>query len=155
MEYSKNIISLALLFSLSGCSDDFSGGNRAKPEAQAEVAIGRLPARFSTRLNDTLSISGEKCRGNETTESYGNGDLCNAGQYLISIDNVNFCTNNICTTNVVTPIVAELINSNNQTDGITLFEINAISVTTSTQENILDSVLVQSDSLGNGFVFFK
>lgn len=134
------------------CNEDFKGGNRVNPVTQAEETLGAAPQRFSTRLSPTLLIAGEKCRGTETTGSFGNGDICEAGQYLISIDDVNTCSGEICTTNLVTPIVAELFDIDARYPGEAVYEIRAKSVTTQTQEDILETVLVRSDSMGNGRV---
>lgn len=134
------------------CNEDFKGGNRVNPVPEAEEVLGVEPQRFSTRLSPTLLISGEKCRGTETTGSFGNGDICLAGQYLISIDDENTCNGSICTTNLVTPIVAELFDIDARYPGEVVFEIRPKSVTTQEQENILETVLVRSDSMGNGQV---
>lgn len=155
MKNSKIIISLFILLGFQGCAENRAGGNRDKPATQSEVAEGKLPELFSTRLNSTLLIAGDKCLGNETTGTFGNGQTCDAGQYLIYIDNVNICNGTICTNNVVTPIIAELIDIDARLEGAKVYEIEPKSVTTSEQENILETVLVNSDSLGNGTVFFR
>ena len=155
MNNSKKIISLLLLLAFQSCAENGAAGNRDQPANQSEVADGQLPELFSTRLNSTLLIAGDKCLGNETTGTFGNGDICDAGQYLIYIDNVNTCSGTICTTNVVTPIIAELNDIDARLEGVKVYEIEARSITTNEQENILETVLVKSDSLGNGQVFFK
>jgi hypothetical protein len=155
MDHSKNIISLFILLALQGCAENRAAGNRDKPATQSEVAEGKLPELFSTRLTSTLLIAGDKCLGDETTGTFGNGETCDAGQYLIYIDDVNICSGTICTNNTVTPIIAELNDMDARLEGQKVYEIEAKSVTTQEQEDILETVLVNSDSLGNGTVFFR
>ena len=155
MKNLTKIIFLLFLTFLMSCSEDFRGGNRVNPETQSEEAVGIMPTRFSTRLNSSLLISGEKCRGTETTGTFGNGERCQARQYLVVIDTINTCEANNCTNDIVSPIVADLINTNAGPIGSAVFEIRARSVTTSEQENILETVLVKSDSMGNGQVFSR
>lgn len=155
MKNLTKIIFLLFLSFLMSCSEDFRGGNRVNPETQSEEAVGIMPTPFSTRLNSSLLISGEKCRGTETTGSFGNGDICQARQYLVVIDTLNTCETNSCTNDAITPIVADLIDTNAGDVGSAIYEIRARSVTTSEQEDILETVLVKSDSMGNGQVFSR
>lgn len=155
MNNSNNIISLFILLALAGCAENRAAGNRDNPATQSEVAQGKLPERFSTRLNSTLLIAGDKCLGNETTGTFGNGETCDAGQYLIYIDNVNTCNGTLCTTNIVTPIIAELNDQDARLEGLKVYEIEPKSVTTAEEEDILETVWVNSDALGNGTVLFR
>lgn len=60
---------------------------------------------FETRLSSQLSFSGVKCEGEERADEY----ICDKGHWLITIDNLNSCTNEgICTKILVSPVVAEL-----------------------------------------------
>lgn len=69
---------------------------------------------FSTRLSNTLLISGFPCRGGETTET-PNPDgsstfhQCRRGQWMITVDNENVCTpDGACTEIFVFPIISRL-----------------------------------------------
>lgn len=69
---------------------------------------------FSTRLSNTLLISGERCRGGERTET-PNPDgssrfhICKRGQWLITVDNENVCNpDGSCTEIFVFPIISRL-----------------------------------------------
>lgn len=152
MKTRNTLVLFLTLLSLASCGEDYSGGDRDEAPTQQEETFGIRPQSFSTRLSPTLLIAGVKCRGDETTEPNGNGVICQAEQYLISVDNVNICTNGICTNNVVTPIVGELIDTNARTPGFTVYEIDAKSPVTTIQENILKTVIVTSDFLGNSVV---
>lgn len=74
---------------------------------------------FSTRLNTELAISGVRCRGGETLEVQNdNGTtsvyVCRTNQWLVTVDNVNTCTNDgICTEIDVPPAIANLRRSSN------------------------------------------
>lgn len=155
MKIENTLILLFTFWSLWGCNENFSGGDRNEPATQAEETFGQIPQSFSTRLSSTLLVSGDKCRGDETTEPYGNGVICQAGQYLIFVDDVNICSNDICTNNVVIPIVGELNDTNAGTPGFSVYEIETKSRTTPTQDNILNSLLVRSDELGNAEVISR
>ena len=148
--------SILFLILISSCHENFSGGSRVEPPPQEEEQVAPAPREFRTRLNNTLLIEGKICRGDETTEAYGHGSLCNAGQYLVYVDNVNICDEfGRCTDYVVIPIVAALENIDAGSMGFSTFIIAPKSPVTSTQKNILDNVLLNSDIYGNGTVLFK
>ncbi|MBA2403607.1 MAG: hypothetical protein H0V66_02460 [Bdellovibrionales bacterium] len=81
------IIFLNPLVILSACGDTANGDNTPQSEEERLSA----PDSFSTRLRNNLLISGEKCRGGETSESNGQIITCNAGQYFIAVDDINTC----------------------------------------------------------------
>jgi hypothetical protein len=148
--------SIIFLILISSCNENFSGGSRVEAPPEEEEQIAPKPQEFRTRLNSTLLIEGIVCRGDETTEPYGNGSLCSATQYLVYIDNINICDEfGRCTDYVVIPIVAALENIDAGSTGFSTFIINPKSPVTSTQKNILDNVLLTSDINGNGTVIFK
>ncbi len=144
---------LVLIFFV-GCAEDFTGGSRFLDTSQAEESPDApKPIFFNTRLNNSLLISGLKCRGDETTESYGNGANCLANEYLVTIDEVNICDEDgRCTESIVIPIVAQLINTNAGLDGYAIFNIEAISSASDRQLKVLSSVFIVSDINGNGVV---
>lgn len=148
---------LLMLFILTSCNENFTGGNRFdQPTQQEQQPVVVPPVQFITRLTNSLAIKGDRCRGDETTEPDGHGRICEAGEYLVYIDDVNICDDSgRCTDNVVTPIVAELDDIDARIPGVGIFDINPISLTTQDQREILETVSVKSDSNGNGTVFFK
>jgi hypothetical protein len=156
MAYS-NFLSFIFLISLCSCGEEnFSGGSRVMEPPQEEVQIAPPPEEFRTRLSNTLLIEGDRCRGDETTEPYGNGAICNAGQYLIYVDNVNTCNGaGQCSDFVVIPIVGELDNIDAETSGTSIFDIIPMSTVSNTVREILLGVAVETDLNGNGTVFFK
>jgi len=142
---------------ITSCGENFDDQNRRllTPEQQEEQ-LGVAPEEFRTRLNNTLLIEGNICQGDETTEPNGHGSLCNAGKYLIFIDNVNTCDSlGRCTDSVVIPIIAELKDITIGRSTVKIFDINPLSPVSDLQGDILTSVGVSSDVNGNGTVFFK
>ena len=147
---------LASLGLLTGCGEDISGGSRVFTPQQEEQSRAPFPQEFSTRLNSSLQISGMRCKGDETTVPNGRGSLCEARNYLIYIDNVNFCDGSgICTDYIIIPIVAHLDDIDARNPDSRVFFITSKSPTTDAQDSILKAVAVESDLNGNGSVFFK
>jgi len=147
---------LASLVLQGGCGEDFSGGSRVIVPQQEELSRAPFPEVFRTRLNSSLLLSGDRCRGEETTEPNGHGSLCEAGNYLIYIDDINICdSSGSCTDFVVTPIIGRLEDTDARDQDTRFFFIIPKSLTTSTQKNILENVVIESDLNGNGFVFFR
>lgn len=61
---------------------------------------------FATQINSQLSISGQKCKGDESS---GVGHrICEAGQWLITLDNINHCSEDGCTELFVPAFIAKL-----------------------------------------------
>jgi hypothetical protein len=145
-----------MVFIFASCNENFTGGSRWETPPQQEEQFAPIPQEFTTRLSPTLLIEGQRCRGDETTETFGNGAECDAGQYLIYIDDVNVCDGSgRCTTDVVTPIIGELLNTNSSSTSVSIFDIEPKSLVTQDQLVILKGVAVASDVNGNGTVFFK
>ncbi len=152
----KNSIFITLVLLAGGCAEDFSGGTRVLDEVQAEEQIAPAPQVFSTRLTNTLLVSGEICRGDETIVVDNVTYECEAKQYLIRIDNVNTCSSaGVCTNFAVSPIIADLVKASTETPNFSVFDIDADSPTESDEEEVIDVVSVKTDVLGNAFVFFK
>lgn len=144
------------LMLVTACGEDFSGGSRVFTPQQEEQPSIPFPVVFSTRLNNSLLVAGNRCRGDETTETGGHGSQCVAGNYLIYIDDVNICdSSGICTDFVVTPIVGSLEDTNARNPGEKVFFIIPESETSGAQKSILDSVALEVDINGNGTVFFR
>lgn len=74
---------------------------------------------FETRLNNQLLIEGVRCRGGETTEvEHDDGTssvyVCRRGQWLVTVDNINTCTDEgLCTEIFVFPIITNLSRAGN------------------------------------------
>lgn len=136
------VLCLGLLAACGSDNDDESSNDRSPQEEQAQD--------FSTRLSNTLLISGTKCNGTETTEYNGQTFVCERDEWLITIDNVNSCDpQGACTEVGVVPIVAEL----DLTDIVSVpeygyFEIDPDSPVTADQQAILNNVLVRFDLNG-------
>jgi hypothetical protein len=68
---------------------------------------------FSTRLSGELLISGQRCKGGETTQVIISGREilipCPAGKWLVIVDNFNRCSpEGLCTEVAVSPVVTDL-----------------------------------------------
>lgn len=83
------------------------------------VPLCPVETEFSTRLNNQLLIEGVRCRGGETTEVLnedGSSDIfvCRRGQWLVTVDNINTCTDEgLCTEIFVFPVITSLIRAGN------------------------------------------
>lgn len=94
---------LTLFFASCGGSSYGGGSSDYNPPQSENVAP---PVSFSTRLSSTLLIAGDKCLGGETSQNNGQVITCNAGQYLVTIDNINTCDSaGRCTQVGVFPII--------------------------------------------------
>lgn len=92
-----------LLFIIS-CGD-YSTRRRVLP--QEEEASQDIKS-FSTRLTNNLLISGVICDGSEVVTTEDASQICNEGNYLVTVDNRNFCTPEGCTEVFVEPVIASL-----------------------------------------------
>jgi hypothetical protein len=78
------------------------------------VPLCPIETSFNTRLSDQLLISGVRCRGGETTQYIDSTGverifICQKGQWLVTVDNVNTCApNGGCTEIGVFPFVSVL-----------------------------------------------
>ena len=150
------LISYLLILTIWSCGEDFSGGNRFEEPAQREDTEAPEPSTFSTRLNRNLAVEGKKCRGDETTEVFGRGSSCLAGQYLVTIDGINTCsTSGGCTNLVVIPIIAELENIGANIPNLSVFEVLPKGQASRAQTEVLRSIYLNSDVNGNARVFFR
>ena len=142
---------LLLIFCIS-CSDDTGYSLTNNPTNEEEE--NRVPIEnFSTRLNNNLLISGDRCEGGEQTDIEGNTYTCLAGDFLITVDNINYCTPEGCTDVFVVPVIAALIGTGG--DSVTAFyDIRPTFAVTSTQASILEDVQVRSRNAEN-IVLFK
>lgn len=141
------ILCLGLLAACGSDNDDDS--NDRSP--QEEVAED-----FSTRLNDNLLVAGTKCNGSETVESNGQTFTCDRDEWLITIDNVNTCNDNVCTEAEVMPFIAEL----DLTDIISIpeygfFEIDPDSPVTPAQQAVINDVYVRFNLNGDTDVVYR
>lgn len=143
---------IAFSLQLSSCSDDTGYSLANNPTNQEEET--RVPIEnFSTRLNNNLLISGDRCEGGEQTDVEGNTYTCLAGDFLITVDNINYCTPEGCTDVFVVPVIASLIGTGG--DAVTaFFDIRPTIVVTSAQAAILEDVQVRSRN-GEQIVLFK
>jgi hypothetical protein len=115
------------------------GGSGSGNEEEEEIT------NFSTRINNNLLIAGAKCNGGETTtDANGNTATCKNGQWLITLDNVNRCSDGGgCTEIGVVPFVGDL----KETTGPSIpeanfFEIVPVSAVPARTTNTIDDYLV-------------
>lgn len=142
---------IATTFLAISCSDDtgYSLANNPTNEEEPRVPIES----FSTRMNNNLLISGDRCEGGEQTDIEGNTYTCLAGDYLVTVDNINYCTPEGCTDVFVVPVIASLIGTGG--DAVTAFyDIRPTIEVTSQQAAILEDVQVRSRN-GEHIVLFK
>jgi hypothetical protein len=101
----------SLILFMTSCGVDRTGhSNTELGEEREEIPLSD----FSTRLTNTLLISGTGCVGGEVTVSQGENFICESGQWLVIIDNINHCTPEGCTTVEVVPIIALLVTTSSQ-----------------------------------------
>lgn len=141
----KQLAMILSLVALVSCgNDDDDDDDLVNVQLPQEEEVGT----FSTRLNNNLLIAGTRCEGSETTtDSSGTEVNCAKDEWLITLDNVNVCTDDgLCTEVAVLPFVAEL----DRVDRVdvpdsTFFEIDPISAVTPAQENEIGKYLVRFD----------
>jgi hypothetical protein len=143
---------LFIFFLIISCGGDITGYSNDELGEQRQEDSG-LPD-FSTRLTNNLLIEGERCRGGEATESEGQVFICEADQWLITVDNINTCTPEGCTDIKVIPIIAQLIGVSTQ--GNTDFFDIAPAIPVSEQvDDTLENVTVRFRSNEVPLVLFK
>lgn len=145
-----------LLFIIS-CSDtDTTGYDRRDefPEEQQDNDSLFPFDSFDTRLSPTLRISGVVCEGGEIVDSEGRTYGCIEDQWLVTVDNINFCTPEGCTEIEVRPIIAVL---QSLTGGgeVQFFEIVPAIPVSDRIEDSLDNVLVRFDQNSDPIVVFE
>lgn len=145
---------LLLLFFIS-CSDT-TGYDRRAEFPQEEVDNDSLFPfdSFDTRLSPNLRISGIVCEGGEIVDSGGRTFGCIEDQWLVTVDNINFCTPEGCTEVEVQPIIA-VLQSLTGTGEVQFFEIAPAIPVSDRIEGSLDNVLVRLDQDADPIVVFE
>lgn len=145
---------LISLFIFSGCGDDYSGSSRSPTAEEAEA---RFPDNFSTRLNNELLVAGTRCNGGETTEINGQVTMCEQNQWLITVDNVNTCTDDgVCTKIFSPPFIGNILRQEETDINFSYFDLFSVNGANVTQQQILQRVRVKCNPDGsNPFVEFK
>lgn len=143
---------LLMLFLLSSCGDEtgYSNKNQGIPQEEQSTDIRR----FSTRLTNNLLISGERCFGGEQTDVEGQTYTCTAGDYLVTVDNINSCTPEGCTEVKVVPVIGSLLTTGGDGGTTTFFDIVPSIVVSSQTASILETVQLRSRN-GDNAVLFK
>lgn len=74
--------------------------------------FAQVANRFHTRIHNKLAISGFLCKGGE--EAFGlEGEVCQAGEWLINVDNINVCSDDgMCTEMYAPSFIANLERAN-------------------------------------------
>lgn len=72
----------------------------------SQLSFAQMDDFFDTRLTPKLAISGEKCKGGEM--SGVSDSFCEKGQWLIFLDDINVCEDNVCTRAMPQPFIAKL-----------------------------------------------
>ena len=141
----------ASLIALQGCGHD-DDDNDSPGRQQQEENLGN----FSTRLDNNLLIAGKKCDGNETTEYGGQTYNCERDEWLVTIDNVNTCTDDgLCTEIGVPAIVAEFDIQEVTAPEYALFKIDPESPVTPAQQASIDKVWVKTELNGDTSVIYR
>lgn len=135
---------------LSGCGGE-SYSNHQLGEAREED--NNLPD-FSTRLTNTLLIAGDQCAGGEETVSQGQSFVCDATEWLITVDNINVCTPEGCTEVGVVPIIGILVPTSSQGDS-DFFDIDPSIPVDQNIRDLLETVTVRFRQNEQPLVLFK
>lgn len=139
-------LSLSLVGLISCGSDDDDNGSRRSSIPQEEEIQARD---FSTRIDNNLLVEGTQCQGGETTEYDNETYICQRGQWLMVLDNMNTCTDDgICTEIFVHRVVAELNLTEGPDNNYNYAVINAVSPVSNKQQEVIDNVYVRSDFNG-------
>ncbi len=76
----------------------------------AGSAFAHSDSHFHTRIHNKLAISGHLCKGGEVTFDE---EVCQQGQWMVNVDNVNYCSDEGMCTQMATPsFIAELERAN-------------------------------------------
>lgn len=148
----KLVEALTLLVLLSACGGE-GGVSSNHQQGEEREEDNNLP-NFSTRLTNNLLISGEQCSGDESTESQGRTFNCESTEWLITVDNLNFCTPEGCKEVQVVPVIGILIPTSSQSETI-FFDIAASIPVSDTITNILNSITVRFQQNQTPLVHFK
>lgn len=148
------LIYFMLLSILAACGSDYGDNDSSIDTTQSEEAPA--PNTFNTRLNSTLLIAGDKCLGGETSEYNGQVITCTAGQYLVTVDNINTCEpSGTCTEVGVFPIIGELQITNDSDPNFSFYSILPRSPISIAQSNALNAVTVKTGFNGAAEVVFR
>lgn len=143
-------------FILFSCGGGYIGGDGlSSTSRQEEESEAQEPEEFSTRLNSQLFIAGDRCEGGETTEVNGQIVVCPDNRYLIIVDNINTCNDLTCTQVGIFPVIGDLEAIQESSEEFSLFAIIPGEFATVEQREILNQLLVRSNSLGESDVIFK
>lgn len=128
-----------LLILLFGCGDETAYRNRPIVQERAEVSFRD----FETRLTNSLLVSGTQCFGGEIADADGQTYTCAAGNWLVTVDNVNTCTPDGCTEVSVQPIIATLLAPTGDSVS-TYYEISPVIPVSDEVDNVLESVRLRT-----------
>lgn len=94
------------------------------------------------------------CQGGEQTDVDGQTQTCTGGDYLVTVDDVNYCTPEGCTDVFVSPIIATLLATGSDGSTTNYFDIAPTTEIPAHTEDILERVYVRSRENEN-IVLFK
>lgn len=140
------------LFFVSACSDDTGYSLTNNPINEEDPSS--INRNFDTRLTNKLRIKGVVCLGGEQTDVEGQTYTCTGGDYLVTVDDVNYCTPEGCTDVFVSPIIASLLATGDDGSGSNYFDIVPSIEVSEHVEDILEDVYVRSRANEN-IVLFK
>lgn len=109
---------------------------------------------FDTRLTNNLRIKGVLCFGGEQTDVEGQTQTCTGGDYLVTVDDVNYCTPEGCTDVFVSPIIASLLAFGSDGSTSNYFDIVPSIQVSEHIQDVLETVYVRSRNNDN-IVLFK
>lgn len=111
---------------------------------------------FHTRIHNKLAISGNVCHGGETTNGLDE-EVCQKGQWLVNVDNINTCSDEGWCTEMAAPtFIAELDRANVITPAtVGYFNIVAKSKLNTGVDKILKTYWVRDDFNGKAVVVKK
>lgn len=143
------------LFFLFACTNDTGYDHNNGVSREEGGRDSDFPfAHFNTRLTNHLAVSGTVCEGGEIAESEGRTFGCERDQWLVVVDNINFCTPEGCTEVEVRPVIAVLQSRSGGGDSQFFDLMPAIPVNSDT-EDILEDVLVKFSNLEDPVVVFE
>lgn len=148
-----------ILFICSCGNSDFGGGTAKDFQTQDETNQPPFsPENFETRLNANLAVSGTRCLGGERPDEDNPKQTCNAGEWLIYLDDQNTCTSDLatCTEISVTPIIAKLnYNDNRSNVEATYYFISPHSPTTARQRLAISKLLIRTQANGDTEAYMR
>lgn len=117
----------------------------------SNLALAQWDNYFETRLDPRLAIAGKKCEGGELS---GVSDkVCEIGQWIILMDDINECDESSCTDFSVVPFIAKLNKVNPVAQRVYAFyEIIPQDVMTSPRRKVVGRYWVRFDLNGEPIV---